>query len=362
MERSITLKDTAALALGAGILGTGGGGNTYVGQIWLENELRQQGVPCRLIDADDVPDDALLCASGTMGAPTVSNERLMRGDEFAVGVRALEAHLGRKFDAMLCGEIGGANALKPIIGALQLGLPIVDGDPMGRAFPELQMDTFAIGGLSITPMALVDPHGNMVILRHMDTPVRTEQYARSLTIEMGGSAALVMPVITGQQMKQTLIRGTMSLAQHLGEAVLAARASGTDAAEAAAALGNGRVLFRGKIVDVERRTVQGFARGRLRMSAFGDPDDMLEIVFQNENLVAWRNGEVVATVPDLICILGHDDGEPIGTESLRYGLRAAVLGLPAPRELKSPAALAVVGPAAFGYDDVVFAPLPGDLL
>jgi DUF917 family protein len=360
MERAITLKDTAALALGAGVLGTGGGGNTYVGQIWLEHEMRRLGVPCRMIDADDLPDDALLCAAGTMGAPTVSNEKLMRGDEFAVGVRALEAHLGKKLEAILCGEVGGANCLKPIIGALQLGLPIVDGDPMGRAFPELQMDTFAIGGVSITPMALVDPHGNVVILEHMDTPLRTEQYARSLTIEMGGSAALLMPVVTGRQVKQHLIRGTMSLAQRIGEAVLQARAQNTDAAEAAAARANGRVLFRGKITDVERRTVQGFARGRLLMSAFGS-GDVLEIVFQNENLVAWRSGEVVCAVPDLICILGLDDGEPIGTESLRYGLRVAVLGLPAPRELKTPDALKVVGPAAFGYD-VPFTPLPGNLL
>ena len=35
---------------------------------------------------------------------------------------------------------------------------------------------------------------------------------------------------------------------------------------------------------------------------------------------------------------------------------------PAPRELKTPEALAVVGPGAFGYPEVPFSPLPGDLL
>jgi len=39
-----------------------------------------------------------------------------------------------------------------------------------------------------------------------------------------------------------------------------------------------------------------------------------------------------------------------------------VIGMPAVRELKTPAALAVVGPAAFGYAEVPFRPLPGDLL
>ena len=179
---------------------------------------------------------------------------------------------------------------------------------------------------------------------------------------MGGSAALAMPLLTGRQMKAYIIRDTLTLAQRMGEVVLATRRQNLEPSDRVAELGRGRVLFRGKITDVERRTVQGFARGKLKLAAFGDPNDTLEIVFQNENLVAWRNGEPVCTVPDLICILNLEDSEPIGTELLRYGLRVAVLGLPAPKELKTPQALAVVGPAAFGYTGVDFQPLPGNLL
>jgi hypothetical protein len=233
---------------------------------------------------------------------------------------------------------------------------------MGRAFPELQMDTFMIEGVSPTPFALSDTHGNVAIFDHIDTALRAEEYARNLTVQMGGSSGLAMPVMTGAEMKATLIRGTLTLAQRMGQAVLDARQRSSDPAEIVAGLGNGRVLFRGKIVDLERRTVQGFARGRLKLVAFADPDDRMEIVFQNENLVAWHNDQVVATVPDLICIVNLEDGEPIGTESLRYGLRVTVLGMPAPRELKTPRALEVVGPAAFGYPDVTFQPMPGDLL
>ena len=138
-----------------------------------------------------------------------------------------------------------------------------------------------------------------------------------------------------------------------------------------AQLCNGKVLFTGKIIDVDRRTVQGFARGKLIISAFapiqhrpnalGGPRGVLEIDFQNENLIARSGSEVLCTVPDLITLVTLEDGEPIGTESLRYGLRVAVLAMPAPKELKTPEALAVVGPRAFGYD-VDFVPMPGDLL
>ena len=87
----------------------------------------------------------------------------------------------------------------------------------------------------------------------------------------------------------------------------------------------------------------------------------MEIDFQNENLIARVGDQALCTVPDLITLVSLDDGEAIGTESLRYGLRVAVLAMPAPKELKTPEALAVVGPQAFGYD-VEFAPMAGDLL
>ncbi len=52
-----------------------------------------------------------------------------------------------------------------------------------------------------------------------------------------------------------------------------------------------------------------------------------------------------------------DTGEPIPTEEVRYGLRVSILGIPAPPLLKTPTALKVVGPAAFGYENVEFVPI-----
>ncbi len=358
---SVTLSDTHAIAIGAGILGTGGGGSTYLNRLRLDNEIRRQGRNVNVVTADDLPDEALVCAVGGMGAPTVSNEKLQAGDEIATAVRALEDHMRRKMHAIVIGEIGGGNALGPMVAALQLGLPVVDGDGMGRAFPELDMDTFMIYGVAPAPFVLADSHGNVSIFTRIRSAKQAEAFARSLTIEMGGSAALVMPVMTGAELKATIIRGTLSLAKRIGETVLDCRARSIEPAETVAALCNGKVLFTGKIIDVDRRTVQGFARGKLVISAFDDHRRQLAIDFQNENLIARANGAALCTVPDLITLVVLEDGEAIGTESLRYGLRVAVLAMPAPRELKTPEALEVVGPRAFGYD-VEFAPLPGELL
>ena len=115
-----------------------------------------------------------------------------------------------------------------------------------------------------------------------------------------------------------------------------------------------------KIADVERRTTKGFARGGVRLDSFTNCD-RLEIEFQNEFLIAFINGEVVATTPDLICIVTEEEGEPVTTEALRYGTRVAVITVPAPPQLKSDVALEVVGPGAFEYD-VPFRPLPGGVI
>ena len=53
----------------------------------------------------------------------------------------------RKIDALMPIEAGGVNSMLPFAAAARLGLPLVDADGMGRAFPELQMVTFTIGGV-----------------------------------------------------------------------------------------------------------------------------------------------------------------------------------------------------------------------
>jgi DUF917 family protein len=360
VARTIDRDDLERLAIGAGILGTGGGGNPYLGKLQAR-QLLDQGKTIEVVPACDVPDDALVTTVGSIGAPVVSNERPKQGEEFLVSLRALETHLGRRITHVTCAEIGGSNSMSPMIVAAQANLPVVDGDGMGRAFPELQMDTFMIYGIRPTPAVISDPRGHVAIFDKLDDPTTLERYARTVTIQMGGSAGAAGPAMTGCELKRTLIRDTITLAIEIGDAVLRARAGHLDPVDAVLAISGGQRLFRGKIVDVDRRLVGGFARGVLSVEGIGSQSSQrLTIDFQNENLIARTGeGEVLAVVPDLICIVDAETAEPITTELLRYGLRIEVLGIPAPEALKSEPAMRNVGPAAFGYNDVDFVPLPG---
>jgi DUF917 family protein len=167
--------------------------------------------------------------------------------------------------------------------------------------------------------------------------------------------------MTAEEVRRAAIPGTVTLAVEIGHAVRAARAALANPVDAALAVAGGKRLFHGKIVDVERRLLGGFARGVLQFEGSGaDSGKSLQIDFQNENLIARTGeGEILAVVPDLICLVDEDSAEPVTTEIVRYGLRVVVIGIPAPQMLKTPPALEVIGPAAFGYADVPYVPLPG---
>jgi hypothetical protein len=156
-------------------------------------------------------------------------------------------------------------------------------------------------------------------------------------------------VLRGTQLRDGMVPGTLTLVERLGAVVREARGRRDPIADVAAAL-NGHLLFTGKVADVVRRTSGGFARGTAVLEGTGADDGRrLELEFQNENLVARRDGEVLASVPDLICVLESDTGEPVTTEGLRYGFRVSVVGAPCDPRWRTDAGLDLVGPAYFGY-------------
>jgi DUF917 family protein len=163
--------------------------------------------------------------------------------------------------------------------------------------------------------------------------------------------ATCKPPRTGRQIREHGVLGSISRAIRLGAAVLDARRRHLDPVDAVLQAEEGIRLFAGKVIDVARRTTGGFVRGSARIAGFdGDAGSSFDVEFQNEFTIGSIDGTVRVMVPDLICILDAVTGEAIGTETIRYGQRVAILSLPAAPVLTTAEALAVVGPAAFGYD------------
>lgn len=348
MSRRIEAGDMVALARGAAILGTGGGGDPHVGRLLAEQALREKGA-VELVDVEDVPSDACAITVGMMGAPTVMVEKLPSVQQVGNSVKALSKYLGREVTHIACPEAGGVNSTLPFVAAAHLGLPLIDGDGMGRAFPELQMVLPTLVGVRATPMSIMDEKGNAGIFDTMDNHW-AERLARSATIDMGCSSIVAMYAMDGEQLRAGLAKGTLQLCLDLGNVVEQARAAHRDPVQAVAERLSGRVLHRGKVVDVARRTQTGFARGDARIAGLRDEDPGLVLHFQNEHLIAELDDVPVATTPDLIIVLDTESGEPVTTEGLRYGARVSVLAAPCDPRWHSGAGIALVGPRYFGYD------------
>src|SRR5438105_5449550 len=303
--------------------------------------------PVPLLDLDELPDDGLLMPCGGLGAPTVSIEKFGNGGEGARLREHVERLWGRPVVALMSSEIGGSNGLVPVAWAAGLGLPVVDADGMARAFPEMQQCAMELMGVSPNPAVLTDERGNVLVLETAGDRW-LERLMRAVAVEMGARASSSEYQLTVAEARTATVRGSVSLAIRIGELI---RTAGDDPVAQLVAELHGYRLLEGKVVDVERRTTGGFARGTASIEGLGsDTGRTLAIEIQNENLVAREDERVVASVPDLITVIDSHTAQTVTTERLRYGQRVSVIAFPCDPIWRSPRGLEIAGPRAFGYD------------
>jgi DUF917 family protein len=354
-QMDLKIEDVDDLCTGAAFLGAGGGGDPYIGGLMVKRAL-EAGRRIRIIDPDALTDDMLIVPTAMIGAPTVLLEKIPSGEEPIRALRAVEAQLGRRADATMPTEVGGINSTIPLHVAAALDIPVVDADGQGRAFPELQMETFAINGVQGTPLGISDEKGDVAIVLTEDNH-RMEKIARGIAIRFGGTAYFANYPMSGAQVRHASVKHTLTLAQSIGRIIRTSRGQRRDPFEelerflATTDYSVARRIFDGKIIDVDRRTSQGFTLGHVAIQRHDRDDDTCTITFQNENLIARRGEEVLALVPDIIAIMDAETAVPITNETLRYGQRVVVMAVGVPPIMKTPAALRQFGPAAFGLNE-----------
>lgn len=338
------------IAVGAAFLGTGGGGDPYIGKMMALSAIKEHG-PVRLISPDEVQDDDFFIPSAMMGAPSVLIEKFPKGDEFLRVFQKLSRYLGiEEIAGTFPMEAGGVNSMIPIVVAASQGIPIVDCDGMGRAFPELQMTTFNLGGVSSTPMAIRDEKGNIGISETISNKW-TERLARVQTVEMGASSLISIYPATGRQLKDHGIHGIVTLSEKIGEVIHSNDLEEATKLEKLLKLIDGLELFQGKMMDVIRKVEGGFNFGEATLEGLNqDAGSTMKIYFQNENLIAEKDGSVITMTPDLICMVDLETLMPVTTEALKYGKRIRVLALPCHEKWQTKEGINTVGPRYFGYD------------
>ncbi len=343
--RYIGKDEIEKMAIGAALLGTGGGGDPFIGKLMALQAIEKYG-PIPLIDAEELNDEDLVVPSAMMGAPTVMVEKVPSGDESITAFTELENYLGKKITATMPIEAGGVNSLLPFALAARAGLPVVDADGMGRAFPELQMVTYYLDGINASPMVLADEKENSIVLNAIDG-MWTERIARAATMTMGGSLLNAIYPMTGKQVKESSILKSLTFEEKLGEIIMSSK----NPIEELVELTSGFILFEGKIKDVERATDGGFVKGKAMFEGLNRyQSSECSLSFQNENLICLVDNEPRCLTPDLITVLDAETGMPITTEGLKFGMRVVILGMPCDPKWRTVKGIETVGPAYFGYE------------
>ncbi|AHH99990.1 DUF917 domain-containing protein [Kutzneria viridogrisea] len=343
-------------AQGCDVLGGGGGGPAGDSLPLALHAVDLNG-PVEVVDLAELPEDGLVMPCAFLGAPAIGAERIGTCRESVAIRRHVEHHFGKPVVAMLCTEIGGYNGPAAAALASHAGLPLLDGDGMGRAFPGVDQVAMQLAGVTPGPSVLADEHDRVVTV-HAEDGAWLERLARTVVTGFGDRGVSSEYVMTAQQARAdgAVVLGSVRKALRIGE-LLAQPGSVVRRVRALAGEFDGRVVAEGRISAVlpatgpDAEVLATNRRTPAMLEGIGpDRGRTLRLEVGHEYLAVIEDGEPLATMPDIITLFDTYTGQPVSAERLRYGLRVVVLALPCPPLWRTEDGLALVGPGAFGLD------------
>lgn len=337
---------------GATILGTGGGGDPNEGLRLLEKVL-SEGKKIKLVSLSEIDKESIIVVPYYVGtiAPDAKTRKPVRIQEpIKIAFREMERILGRKISAVLASELGGFNASLALYMGAYMDLPVVDGDLLGRAAPELHQCTVHIFGISMYPSVIVSETGNKVVIYEYSDIDDYEAIARYLSVLSGRFVAVVDTPLRIEDAEKAVIKNTMSICIKVGEAVRIARSKKIDPVEEVRKILDGWKIFEGIVESYQYRDEKGFLKGEAIVRGGGKYSGMkLKTWIMNEHLMVWINDKPVVMAPDLIMFL-NDEGEGITNSELKEGMKVNVIASRAPEVWRTENGLKYFSPRRFGFD------------
>ena len=330
------LEDFEAIAAGAAVLASGGGGSYGDARAILQ-ELGQQGWggTVQMRDYDGVTN---ACVLAIMGSPDAADRLTLAAIENSIrnSVRLLEVGTGAALGCFIPVEIGPVNSLVPLIGAVmsQGAVWVVDGDGAGRAVPQLPQTTFTgTPLLAPCPCALAsDADQTRAVesaLLHAPTAAQVESLAGGVVGVFGGYSGIAMwpsNAGNGHALTGSYIAGTLEQVRALGRFLLAAsNPPPTSEVAAMIALVTGRsasaVVTNFYMTEVTQSTSSAsLDSGIIRLDNTIDPEHSTQTHYLynlNENLIMYSAASSMPDVvaPDSICYYSESTGRGFSNAS-----------------------------------------------
>ncbi|MBG9981072.1 DUF917 domain-containing protein [Facklamia sp. DSM 111018] len=359
-----TRQEVEDFVRGCTFYGVGGGGLPENGIQSLMSEI-EKGNEVGWIDPDDIADDAVTICPFLMGSIAPHTEEVkkeMEGfglteikysekEQLAMAMKSLADYMGVKIDAMVPIELGGANTPGGIAAGVLNGYPSVDGDYTGRAIPEVLQTTPYIAQKKIWPVACVDAYGNKSFIEDVVNHRMVERIGKLIASGSYGLAGQAGFILSGKEMKELVVKGTMTECLELGKRIREAREAGENPVQASIQHLNGHLMAEGKVIKKETDDRLGYYWGTYTIEGQNEyANNEYKIWFKNENHMMWENEEPIITSPDVITIVDIKTGEPFPNPILAEGQEVAVIGVKSREVFNNKRGLDVLGPRYFGYD------------
>jgi DUF917 family protein len=364
-----TMQDCRDFVRGCLFMATGGGGPVDRGLAMLQEAL-DEGLTVAWVDADDIPDDALTVTPYGMGsiAPVTQEtldeiERAGLVDRYGSrlmeqAVKALGDYMGQPIGCLVPSELGASNTPAPLITGARMGIPVVDGDYAGRAVPEEMQGTPFLHGKHSWPFSSVDQWGNITIGKFTVNPHMLERIGKMLAVAAYGHTNMASTALPGREMKEVVVRGTLTKCLALGRAMRRAREAGRDPIDAALEVTGGWRLFEGVVTGKEWEDRGGYMYGTIHVQGSGDyQGHTLQVWFKNENHVSWLDGKPWVCSPDLVSLIYKDAGQGTNNTLIHEGEAVVAVGMKGLEGFRTEFGLNKgAGPRYFGFD-IDYAPI-----
>ena len=358
-----TKQDCEDLLQGCLFMATGGGGSPEWGRTMFQEAL-QDGLPLGWVDSDDIPDDVWTVTPYGMGsiAPLTQEtldeiERLglqdrHRHNSMAEAVKELGQYLGQPIGCLVPAELGAGNTAAPLVIGARLGIAVVDGDYAGRAIPDEMQGTPFLYGKHSWPFSSVDKWGNIAIVKYTVNPHMLERIGKMLAVAAYGGTTMAATPLPAREMKEIVVKGTLTKCLALGRAMREAREAGKDPVNAALEVTGGWRLFDGIVSGKDWEDRGGYMFGTTHIQGSGAyAGHTLDVWFKNENHVTWLDGKPWICSPDIVSLVYQESGEGTTNTLIKEGDRVVAVGMKGLEAFRTEFGLnQASGPRYFGFD------------
>jgi len=305
---------------GGAVLGGGGGGRIEEGL--KIGRLALEVGKIELIPIDSFADDDLLVTVSLVGAPAAKDQFVLP-IHYAKALDMLSRKIGRPIQGIHTNENGAGTTVNGWFQSAITGIPLVDFACNGRAHP-----TGAMGSMNLSEVEGYVSHqacaggkgANYLELVISGTIEQSASMIRKASVEAGGLVAVARNPVTAAYAKQNGAPGAISQAIGVGEALLSQKGEG--AIDAVVRKLGGKIVTAGVVTEFTLETTGGFDVGTVWI------DGKYELTFWNEYMTLEKDGERLATFPDLIMTLDAKTARPIITAAVEKGQQVAVITVP----------------------------------